>query len=85
MSKSKIITVLVFVGISLLPVQNILRLLVVEIIGGPLKYFLGSFEQLFFTDKPYYNYLGGIVVMVIAVIFVLLLWILIERITTKRN
>ena len=69
--------------IGLLPVQVTFRLLVVELIGGPLRGILGRFPGIFFQDKPYYTYMGGVIVMLIFSGIVYLIWTLVEKLATR--
>ena len=64
--------------IGFLPPRWPLRLILVEILGGPLRKVLMKFPGLFFIDKPYYNYPGGVVVLTTYALLIYLIWSLIQ-------
>jgi hypothetical protein len=73
------------VAVSFLSPYSTLRLLIVEILGGPLRTVLGNFPALFFRDKPYYNLYGSLAVTAIYAILTYSIWSVVQYFARRRK
>jgi hypothetical protein len=73
------------IAVSFLHPYSQLRLVIVEYCGIPLRPILGGFSTLFYRDKPFFNFYGSLVVLVIYAAMVYIVWSVVQHWVQRRK